>query len=173
MTIEAGQKKDSSAKTEPVFDSAKTVAVFGSALAPPDHPVLAEAERMGQLLAQAGFTLMTGGYSGTMEAASRGAHQAGGHVIGVTMDLFAPRLQPNRWLTRERRVKDFFPQARATDGRRCVRGVARRHRHADRGDAGLEPAADGADYAAALCLCGRWLAQPVRCLSRRDLYAGS
>jgi uncharacterized protein (TIGR00730 family) len=96
----AGQKKG----------PAKTVAVFGSASAPPDHPVLAEAERMGQLLAEAGFTLMTGGYSGTMEAASRGAQQAGGQVIGVTMDLFAPRLQPNRWLTRERRVKDFFPR---------------------------------------------------------------
>jgi len=106
---EAGQKKDP-AKTEPLFGSAKTVAVFGSASAPPDHPVLVEAERMGQLLAEAGFTLMTGGYSGTMEAASRGAQQAGGQVIGVTMDLFAPRLQPNRWLTRERRVKDFFPR---------------------------------------------------------------
>ena len=107
---EAGQKKGGSAKTVPLFGDAKTVAVFGSGSAPPDHPVLAEAERMGQLLAEAGFTLMTGGYSGTMEAASRGAQQAGGQVIGVTMDLFTPRLQPNRWLTRERRVKDFFPR---------------------------------------------------------------
>lgn len=97
----AGQKKGR---------SARTVAVFGSSSAPPDHPVLAEAERLGQLLAEAGFTLMCGGYGGTMEAASRGAQQAGGQVIGVTMDLFAPRLQPNRWLTKERRVKDFFPR---------------------------------------------------------------
>ena len=94
----------------------KTVAVFGSASAPPDHPVLAEAERMGQLLAESGFTLMTGGYSGTMEAASRGAQQAGGQVIGVTMDLFTPRLQPNRWLTRDRRVKDFFPRLKQLTG---------------------------------------------------------
>ncbi len=87
-----------------------TVAVFGSGSAPPDHPVLAEAERLGQLLAEAGFTLVCGGYGGTMEAASRGAQEAGGEVIGVTMDLFSPRLKPNRWLTKERRVKDFFPR---------------------------------------------------------------
>jgi uncharacterized protein (TIGR00730 family) len=92
------------------------VAVFGSGSAPPDHPVLAEAERLGQLLAEAGFTLMNGGYGGTMEAASRGAHQAGGHVIGVTMDLFTPGLQPNPWLTRERRVKDFFPRLKLLTG---------------------------------------------------------
>jgi predicted Rossmann-fold nucleotide-binding protein len=45
-----------------------------------------------------------------MEAASRGARQAGGQAIGVTMDLFTPRLQPNRWLTAEQRVSDFFPR---------------------------------------------------------------
>jgi uncharacterized protein (TIGR00730 family) len=86
------------------------VAVFGSGSAPLDDPVLADAERLGRLLAEAGFTLMNGGYGGTMEAASRGAQQAGGQVIGVTMDLFTPRLQPNPWLTKEQRVKDFFPR---------------------------------------------------------------
>jgi uncharacterized protein (TIGR00730 family) len=89
-----------------------TIAVFGSGSAPPDHEVLAEAERLGQLLAEAGFVLMSGGYGGTMEAASRGASQAGGQVIGVTMDLFTPRLEPNAWLTKEKRVKDFFPRLR-------------------------------------------------------------
>jgi uncharacterized protein (TIGR00730 family) len=90
--------------------SAGTVAVFGSGSAPAGHPVLAEAERLGQLLAEAGFSLLSGGYGGTMEAASRGARQAGGQVIGVTMDLFSPRLKPNPWLTKEHRVKDFFPR---------------------------------------------------------------
>jgi uncharacterized protein (TIGR00730 family) len=71
--------------------------------------VLIQAERLGRLLARAGFTLMCGGYGGTMEAASRGARQAGGQVIGVTMDLFQ-HLQPNPWLTKEWRVKDFFPR---------------------------------------------------------------
>jgi uncharacterized protein (TIGR00730 family) len=99
-----------SSRPKSVPDGAKTVAVFGSGSAPPEHPVLAEAERLGRLLAEAGFTLMNGGYGGTMEAASRGARQAGGRVIGVTMELFAPRLRPNRWLTEEERVSDFFPR---------------------------------------------------------------
>jgi uncharacterized protein (TIGR00730 family) len=102
---EAGAKKGGS-----------VVAVFGSGSALPDHPVLAEAERLGRLLAEAGFTLMNGGYGGTMEAASRGAQQAGGRVIGVTMDLFTPGLQPNQWLTKERRVKNFFPRLKRLTG---------------------------------------------------------
>ena len=91
------------------------VAVFGSGSAPTDHPVLHQAERLGGLLAAAGFTLLSGGYGGTMEAASRGARQAGsdgGKVIGVTMDLFTPPLHPNPWLTDEQRVSDFFPRLR-------------------------------------------------------------
>jgi hypothetical protein len=98
------------------MSDARTVAVFGSGSAPPGHPVLAEAERLGRLLAEAGFALVNGGYGGTMEAASRGAQQAGGRVIGVTMDLFAPRLQPNRWLTEEQRVADFFPRLQRLTG---------------------------------------------------------
>ena len=90
--------------------SGKSIAVFGSGSAPAGHPVLAQAERLGRLLAEAGFILICGGYGGTMEAASRGARQAGGHVIGVTLDLFAPRLAPNPWLTEEQRVSDFFPR---------------------------------------------------------------
>lgn len=94
----------------------ETIAVFGSGSLPPDHPVLAQAERLGHLLAEEGFTVICGGYGGTMEAASRGAQQAGGQVIGVTMDLFTPRLQPNCWLTKERRVKDFFPRLKRLTG---------------------------------------------------------
>lgn len=88
----------------------RTIAVFGSGSTPPAHPVMAQAGRLGRLVAEAGFTLLCGGYGGTMEAASRGARQAGGQVIGVTMDLFTPRLQPNHWLTEEWRVSDFFPR---------------------------------------------------------------
>jgi hypothetical protein len=86
------------------------VAVFGSSRAPAGHPVLKEAERLGRMMAEAGFVLVCGGYGGVMEATSRGAHQAGGQVVGVTMDLFAPFRAPNRWLTREQRVTDFFPR---------------------------------------------------------------
>ena len=108
LDAEVKQAKGSDKKkTKPIG----TVAVFGSGSAPPGHPVLAQAERLGQLLAEANFALICGGYGGTMEAASRGAHQAGGKAIGVTMDLFAAK-EPNRWLTKERRVKDFFPRLR-------------------------------------------------------------
>ncbi len=94
----------------------QNVAMFGSGSAPAGHPVLAEAERLGRLLAEAGFALVCGGYGGTMEAASRGARQAGGRAIGVTMDLFTPPLAPNRWLSEEQRVRDFFPRLkRLTD----------------------------------------------------------
>jgi predicted Rossmann-fold nucleotide-binding protein len=75
-----------------------------------------QAERLGTLLAKAGFAVMCGGYGGTMEAVSRGAHQAGGEVIGVTMDLFSPHLEANPWLTREQRVKDFFPRLERLTG---------------------------------------------------------
>lgn len=87
-----------------------TVTVFGSGSAPAGHEVLAQAERLGRLLAEAGFGLMCGGYGGTMEAASRGAARAGGEVIGVTLDLFSPQRAPNAWLTQEWRVRDFFPR---------------------------------------------------------------
>jgi uncharacterized protein (TIGR00730 family) len=102
-----------------------TIAVFGSGSAPPDDPVLAQAERLGQLLAESGYTLICGGYGGTMEAASRGAREAGGKVVGVTMDLFAPRLEPNAYLTKEQRVKDFFPRLKRltrADGFVLLRG---------------------------------------------------
>ncbi len=90
-----------------------SVAVFGSGSIPAGHGLLAEAELLGRLLAEAGFVLVCGGYGGVMEAASRGACQAGGQAVGVTMELFAPIRSPNRWLTREERVSDFFPRLQA------------------------------------------------------------
>jgi uncharacterized protein (TIGR00730 family) len=103
------------ASTHQTAGKARTIAVFGSGSAPADHPVLVEAERLGRLLAQAGFHLICGGYGGTMAAASRGAMEAGGQAIGVTMDLFDPR-EPNHWLTQERRVNDFFPRLEELTG---------------------------------------------------------
>lgn len=94
---------DSSKQDRPI-----RVAVFGSGSAPSDHPVIDQAERLGRMLAEAGYTVLCGGYGGTMAAVSRGARQAGGEVVGVTLDLFAK--EPNPWLTRELRVTDFFPR---------------------------------------------------------------
>ena len=64
------------------------VSVFGGSSPMPDSPAYEEARTLGELLARAGYAVATGGYSGTMEAASRGAAEAGGHVIGVTASAF-------------------------------------------------------------------------------------
>lgn len=55
---------------------------------------------VGMALAEAGFGVVTGGYGGIMEAASRGAHSAGGRVVGVTApSLFPERSEANRYVT--------------------------------------------------------------------------
>ncbi len=62
------------------------VTVFGGAKPNPGEPAYQQAEELGKLLAAAGHTVLTGGYVGSMEAVSRGASEAGGHVIGITCD---------------------------------------------------------------------------------------
>jgi uncharacterized protein (TIGR00730 family) len=62
------------------------VTVFGGSQPKPGETAYVEAYRLGEMLAKAGHTILTGGYIGTMEAASRGAAEAGGHVIGVTCE---------------------------------------------------------------------------------------
>lgn len=52
---------------------------------------------IGSRLAEAGFTICTGGYLGIMEAASRGAREKGGRVFGIVMNQF--KSEPNRYLT--------------------------------------------------------------------------
>lgn len=59
----------------------RQVSVIGASEA--DEKLSAEAEAVGRGLAEAGFTLVTGGMGGVMEAASRGATEAGGTAIGV------------------------------------------------------------------------------------------
>jgi uncharacterized protein (TIGR00730 family) len=79
------------------------ISIFGGANPKPETKAYQEAYELGQHLGQSGFTIITGGYSGTMEAASRGANEAGGHVIGVTCDeieSYRP-LGPNDWVIEE------------------------------------------------------------------------
>jgi len=63
------------------------IAVFGSARFGPDHPMYASAREMGRALAGAGFAVITGGGPGLMEAANRGAHEAGGLSVGCNIEL--------------------------------------------------------------------------------------
>jgi uncharacterized protein (TIGR00730 family) len=73
------------------------ISVFGGSRIERGSDEYEQARRLGRLLAEAGFALCNGGYSGTMEAASRGAKEADGRTIGVTVDLFAAT-PPNDWI---------------------------------------------------------------------------
>ncbi len=63
------------------------VAVFGSARTAPEDPHYAVGQEVGRLLAEAGFAVITGGGPGAMEAANRGAVEAGGVSVGLGIEL--------------------------------------------------------------------------------------
>lgn len=81
------------------------VTIFGGANALHDGKLYEDAFRLGQKLAEAGHVILTGGYIGTMEAASRGAAEAGGHVVGVTCEEVETwrKVKANAWVLEERR----------------------------------------------------------------------
>ena len=70
--------------------------VFGSSRPSDGDADYAEARELGWALAAKGFTVCTGGYGGVMEAASRGAKDAGGRTLGVIAKFFGR--DPNRWV---------------------------------------------------------------------------
>ena len=83
------------------------VTVFGSARFREEHPYYQLAREMGSRLARAGFTVMTGGGPGIMEAANRGAKEAGGMSVGVNITL--PHEQkPNDYLDHWITFRYFF-----------------------------------------------------------------
>src|SRR4051812_49630509 len=65
----------------------RAVSVFGSARTPRDHPHYAAGVQLGAALAQAGYAVITGGGPGAMEAANRGASEAGGLSVGLGIEL--------------------------------------------------------------------------------------
>ena len=79
------------------------ISVFGGAQPKEGEAAYTEAMELGRLLAERGHIVLTGGYIGTMEAVSRGAHEAGGHVIGVTCaEIERWRgVGANRWVKEE------------------------------------------------------------------------
>src|SRR3990172_10856853 len=91
------------------------ITVFGGAQPKEGSSGYEEACELGSLLAQRGHTVLTGGYMGTMEAVSRGASDAGGHVIGVTCeDIEAWRkTSANPWVKEERRKKSLIERLQA------------------------------------------------------------
>jgi len=86
------------------------VTVFGGAQPKEGSTAYNQARELGALLAQHGHAVLTGGYMGTMEAVSRGAHETGGHVIGVTcVDIEKWRgASPNPWVKEERRMQTLL-----------------------------------------------------------------
>jgi uncharacterized protein (TIGR00730 family) len=83
------------------------VTVFGSARFKEDHPYYVLARALGAGLANAGFTVMTGGGPGIMEAANRGAKDAGGYSVGCNIKLPVEQ-KPNPYLDRWVEFRYFF-----------------------------------------------------------------
>lgn len=84
------------------------VTVFGSSDAAAGTPLYSLAYELGAAIARAGWTLCNGGYGGTMEAAARGAVEAGGHTIGVTCSAFRGRAGANPYIRQEVPTFDLF-----------------------------------------------------------------
>lgn len=83
------------------------VTVFGSARFKEDHPAYEVSRKMGKGLAEIGFTVITGGGPGVMEAANRGAKEAGGKSVGCNILLPKEQL-PNKYLDKWVNIHYFF-----------------------------------------------------------------
>ncbi len=91
------------------MDNMRVISVFGGNAAEVDSAGYNEALELGRRLAEAGYIVATGGYLGTMEATSRGAREAGGHVVGVTTSRFdESRLGANAWVQEEIKFPNLF-----------------------------------------------------------------
>jgi uncharacterized protein (TIGR00730 family) len=88
-------------------DIGRCVTVFGSARFAEDHPFYALARETGRQLAEAGFTVVTGGGPGIMEAANRGAKDANGRSIGCNIKLPMEQ-KPNAYVDEFVEFDHFF-----------------------------------------------------------------
>src|SRR5579872_65967 len=83
------------------------ITVFGSARFKEDHPYYQSAREMGRQIAAMGFTTMTGGGPGTMEAANRGAFESGGMSVGCNIKLPYEQ-KPNPYVQTSLTFEHFF-----------------------------------------------------------------
>ena len=80
---------------EALRDLGMAACVWGSARTPEGHPEYALAREVGRRLGQAGFSVITGGGPGSMEAANRGAQDAGATSVGLNIELpFEQHINP-------------------------------------------------------------------------------
>jgi uncharacterized protein (TIGR00730 family) len=84
------------------------IAVYGSSTAREGDRVYRLSQTLGRHLAELGADVMTGGYSGVMEACSRGAREAGAKAVGVTVDLFEARSSVNAWVDERVHTPDLY-----------------------------------------------------------------
>jgi len=87
--------------------SGPCITVFGSARYDASHEYYALAREVGRAIAETGFTVMTGGGPGLMEAANRGAREAGGRSVGCNIELPMEQM-PNPYLDRTVSCRYFF-----------------------------------------------------------------
>lgn len=83
------------------------VTMFGSARFTEDHPYYQLARQVGAEVAKLGFTVMTGGGPGIMEAANRGAREVGGRSVGCNIVL-PEEQEPNAFLDKWVKIRYFF-----------------------------------------------------------------
>jgi uncharacterized protein (TIGR00730 family) len=83
------------------------ISIFGSARSKPDDPDYIAAEKTAALLAAEGYAVITGGGPGVMEAANKGAYQAGGLSVGCNIELPFEQ-KPNAYQTHSLTFKYFF-----------------------------------------------------------------
>lgn len=84
----------------------KTVTIFGSSIPIPGDAEYESAFRLGKILGENNLNVCTGGFQGIMDAASKGAAEAGTEAIGVTVNIFSAR--PSEYLTKEIKCNSLF-----------------------------------------------------------------
>jgi len=111
LAADAGRVHDIAAEFARGFQAlagvGRAVTVFGSARTPPDHPHYALARETGACLGRHGYAVITGGGGGLMQAANRGAREAGAVSIGCNIEL-PHEQQFNDYLDIGLRFRHFF-----------------------------------------------------------------
>ncbi|HET6488210.1 MAG TPA: TIGR00730 family Rossman fold protein [Syntrophales bacterium] len=92
---------------EELSDIGRAVTIFGSARTTPGNPYYQKAEHLARLLAQKGFSVITGGGPGIMEAANKGAAESGGTSVGMNIRLPFEQT-PNEYANVKLYYKYFF-----------------------------------------------------------------